>query len=72
MVANVDKYHLLTNTSEEVSVKIENESIKNSLQEKLLRVVIDNRLTFELHWKIFVKKLGRNSMLKLELLITWT
>ena len=31
MVANADKCHLLTSTSEEVSVKIENEIIKNSL-----------------------------------------
>ena len=40
MVANADKCHLLTSTSEEVSVKIENEIIKNSLQEKLLEIVI--------------------------------
>ena len=33
MVANADKCHFLTSTSEEVSVKIENEIIKNSLQE---------------------------------------
>ena len=32
MVANADKYHLLEGTSEEVSVKIENEIIKNSLK----------------------------------------
>ena len=32
MVANADKYHLLASTSEEVSVKIENEIIKNSLK----------------------------------------
>ena len=31
IVANADKCHLLTSTSEEVSVKIENEIIKNSL-----------------------------------------
>ena len=34
-VANADKCHLLTSTSEEVSVKIENQIIKNSLQEEL-------------------------------------
>ena len=32
MVANADKCHLLTSTSEEVSVNIENELLKNSLQ----------------------------------------
>ena len=31
IVANAGKCHLLTSTSEEVSVKIENEIIKNSL-----------------------------------------
>ena len=45
MIANADKCHLLTSTSEKVSVKIENEIIKNSLQEKLLGTVIYNRLT---------------------------
>ena len=46
MVANADKCHLLTSTSEEVSVKIENQIIKNSLQEKLLKILTKNRLTF--------------------------
>ena len=32
MVANADKCHLLTSTSEEVSVKIENEIIRNALR----------------------------------------
>ena len=31
MVSNACKCHLLTSTSEEVSIKIENEIIKNSL-----------------------------------------
>ena len=59
MVANADKCHLLTSTSEEVSVKIENEIIKNSLQEKLLGIVVDNRLTFEPHVKNLCKKAGQ-------------
>ena len=50
-VANADKCDFLTSISEEVSVKIENEIIKNSLQETLLGIVIDNRLTFETHEK---------------------
>ena len=61
MVANADKCHLLASTSEEVGVKIENEIIKNLLQEKLLGT--GNRLTFEPHVKIFVKKRDTNSML---------
>ena len=59
MVANADKCHLLTSTSEEVSVKIENEIIKNSLQEKPLGIVIDSRLTFESQVKNLCKKVGR-------------
>ena len=56
MVANADKCHLITSTSEEMSVKIENEIIKNSLQEKLLGIEIDHRLTFEPHVENFCKK----------------
>ena len=59
MVTNDGKCHLLTSTSEEVSVKIENEIIKNSLQEKLLGIVVDNRLTFEPHVKNLCKKAGQ-------------
>ena len=55
-VANADKCHLLTSTSEEVSVKIKNEIIKNYLQEKLLGIVIDNSLTFEPHVENIRKK----------------
>ena len=58
MVANPDKCHLLTRTSEEMSVKIENEIIKNSLQEKLLGIVLENRVTFEPHVKNLCKKAG--------------
>ena len=57
MVANSGKCYLLTSTSEEVSVKMENEIIKNSSQKKLLGIVIDNRLsTFEPHMKNLCKK----------------
>ena len=72
MVASADKCHLITSTSEEMSVRIENEIIKNSLQEKLFGIEIDHRLTFEPHVENFVKKQSRNSMFQLELLITWT
>ena len=55
-IADADKCHLLTSTSEEVSVKIKNEIIKNYLQEKLLGIVIDNSLTFEPHVENIRKK----------------
>ena len=44
MVGNADRYHLLISTSEEVGVKVENEIIENSLQEKLLRIVTFSKL----------------------------
>ena len=44
MVANAGKCHLLTSTSEEVGVKIENEVIKNPLQEKLLGIEMTKSL----------------------------
>ena len=59
MVTNVDKCPLITSTSEEVSIKIENEIIKNSLQEKRLGIVIDNRIIFEPHMKNLCKKEGQ-------------
>ena len=59
MVTNADKCHLLTSTSEEVSVKIENVIFKNSLQEKLLGIVIDNTLTFEPYMENVCKKVGQ-------------
>ena len=49
-------------TSEEVGVKIENKIIKNSLQEELLGIVIDNSLTFEPHMENLCKEYDRNSM----------
>ena len=42
-----------------MGVKIENEIIKNSLQEKLLGIVIDNRLTLEPHVENLCKKAGQ-------------
>ena len=36
-------------TSKKASVEIENEIIKNSLKEKPLGILIDNRLTFEFY-----------------------
>ena len=41
-----------------MSVKIENEIIKNSLQEKLLGTMMANRLTFELHLENLFKRAG--------------
>ena len=49
MKANADKCHLLVTTSEERSISVEGEKIQNSKSEKLLRVTIDNKLSFTEH-----------------------
>ena len=47
--ANPSKSHLLLTSKEEVSITIKNTTIKNSSSKKLLRVLIDNKLTFKDH-----------------------
>ena len=58
MISNVHKFHLLTSTSKEVDVEIGNEIIKKSLQETLLGILIDNRLTFKSHMESLCIKAG--------------
>ena len=60
MVANADKRHFLLTTLEEVIAKIENEILKNSLREKLLEIVIDNKLIFKSHEENLCKKVKQN------------
>ena len=59
MISNADKYHLLISASEEVTVKIENEIIRNTSQDNLLGILIHSRLTFEPHVGNLCKKAGR-------------
>ena len=47
--ANADKCHLLLSTDEPFSININNEVIKNSNNEKLLRINLNNRLRFDTH-----------------------
>ena len=47
--ANADKCHLLVNSKEKVCTKIGSYNIESSEQQKLLGVLIDNKLTFEKH-----------------------
>ena len=49
MKVNADKCHVLLNTSNELTVKINEVQIKNSQSEKLLGITIDNDLKFEDH-----------------------
>ena len=49
MKANAGTCHVLSNTSIELTVKINEVQIKNSQSEKLLGITIDNDLKFEDH-----------------------
>ena len=49
MKANADKCYLLVSSDERCTAKIEDFSIKNSTEEKLLGVKFDSNLSFESH-----------------------
>ena len=53
MKTNADKCNLLVSFDESSTAKIEDFSIKNSNEEKLLGVTFDSKLSFENHLKIF-------------------
>ena len=52
MNMNANKCHLLVNSKEKVCTKIGPYNIEIGEQQKLLGVLIDNKLTFERHIKI--------------------
>ena len=56
MKANADKCHLLVSSGERCTAKIEDFSIKNSTEEKLLGVKFDSNLSFESHITSLCKK----------------
>ena len=56
---NADKYHLLVNVKDEVSVKIGDFNIVNSECEKLLGVKFDYKLTFNCHVSDLCKNASR-------------
>ena len=62
--ANPGKSQLLLTSKDEVSINIDDTSIKSSSSKKLLRVLIDNKLTFNEH----VSKLCKKSSNKLHAL----
>ena len=49
MKPNPDKCHLLTSSSDEVSIFVDNYNIKSSECEKRLGIKIDNKLNFNTH-----------------------
>ena len=56
MKVNADKFHLFVSSDESCTVKIEDFSIKNSTEEKLLGVKFDSNLSFEGHITSLCKK----------------
>ena len=48
--ANPDKSQLLLTSNDEVSIKIDETSIKSSSSKELLGVIIDNKLGFQNIW----------------------
>ena len=61
MKLNEDKCHLITfgtNHADAISIKIDSSNIHESNQEKLLGVIIDNKLTFEDHIRYLCKKVS--------------
>ena len=56
MKANADKCHLLVSSDESCTAKIEDFSIKNRTEEKLLGVKFDSNLSFENHVTSLCKK----------------
>ena len=56
MKANADKCHLLFTRDTDVTAKIGEFDVKNSSEEKLLRVKIDSKLSFENHISSLCKK----------------
>ena len=49
MKANPDKYHFLLTGKNELTLNINHTQIKSSKEEKLLGIIIDNKLTFQTH-----------------------
>ena len=59
MKANPDKCHLLTSSSDTVSIYVDNYNIKSSICEKLLVIKVDNKLNFNTHVDETWKKTGQ-------------
>ena len=73
MKANADKCHLLVSSDKVCTAKIEDFSIKNSTEEKLLGVKFDFNLFFlRVISPLLVKRRARNYTLLQEHHITWT
>ena len=58
--ANPDKCHLLINTDENVTLKIKNETITNSSNEKLLCILFNNKFDLDEHVTSLCRKASQN------------
>ena len=58
MKANPGKCHLVTSSSDKLSIYVDNYNIKSSKCEKLLGIKIDNKLNFNTHADEICKKAG--------------
>ena len=59
MKPNPDKCHLLTSSSDKISISVDNYIIKSSKCKKLLGIKIDNGLNFNTHVDEICKKAGQ-------------
>ena len=59
MKANHGKCHLLLSTQEDANIQIENSIINCSRSQKLLGVVLDNKLKFDKHIENICQKVNR-------------
>ena len=62
MKTNLDKCHLPTTATASIATKIKDNEVLKSESEKLLRVAIDNKLSFKIIYKKYLKKLIRKFM----------
>ena len=67
MKVNPDKCHLLTSSSDEVNICVDNCNIKSSKCEKLLGIKIDNELNL-IPMLIYVRKICKKAEQKLNAL----
>ena len=70
---NEEKCHVITfgGMHDDIRVKIGTSVIKETREQMLLGISIDNKLTFKSHVERSVRRLPKNYMLWLELRIIW-
>ena len=59
MKTNINKFHLLVNKKDKVTISIEDKKIKNSEYEKLLGIKVDTKLNFNKHLNDIISNANR-------------